>query len=219
MYLYVSNMTTHKSESHKALIAELNEKLKSSTSKSDVAKSTQTTELKTESKKSTTANTTASATAQALKVRENMIVFKTKAQLAEDSRAVIKQHRAYMIDDIAEDSFKVYNATMYTDSNNVQHALTQKIADTLVDDFISKLANNTKFNAQSIMQLHKTCGGAYGDKIRKRLFTVSQLLTAKQAENLSADMKKSLKDKNKLCIFYNILEDSRRTKYEFVRVF
>jgi hypothetical protein len=208
-------MTTHKSESHKALIAELNEKLKSSTSKSDVAKSTQTTELKTVEKKSTTA----SATAQALKVRENMIVFKTKAQLAEDKRAVIKQHRAYMIDDIAVDSFKVYNATMYTDSNNVQHALTQKIADKLVDDFIQTVTVNNKFTAREISILHQTCGGAYRDKLRKRLFEVSQLLTQTQAENLSADMKKSLKDKNKLCIFYNILEDSRRTKYEFVRVF
>ena len=217
MYLYVSNMTTHKSESHKALIAELNEKLKS-TSKSDVAKSTQKVEQK-EQSKSTTASATASTAKQAVKLRENMIVFKTQAELAEDKRAVIKQHRAYMIDDIAVDSFKVYNATMYTDSNNVQHALTQKIADKLVDDFIQTVTVNNKFTAREISILHQTCGGAYRDKLRKRLFEVSQLLTQTQAENLSADMKKSLKDKNKLCIFYNILEDSRRTKYEFVRVF
>jgi len=217
MYLYVSNMTTHKSESHKALIAELNEKLKS-TSKSDVAKSTQKVEQK-EQSKSTTASATASTAKQAVKLRENMIVFKTQAELAEDKRAVIKQHRAYMIDDISANSFKVYNATMYTNAQNQQVALTQKIADSLVDDFISKLAVNAKFNAHSIMQLHKTCGGAYGDKIRKRLFTVSQLLTAKQAENIDASIKKTLKDKNKLCIFYNILEDSRRTKYEFVKIF
>ena len=114
-------MTTHKSESHKALIAELNEKLKS-TSKSDVAKSTQKVEQK-EQSKSTTASATASTAKQAVKLRENMIVFKTQAQLAEDKRAVIKQHRAYMIDDIAVDSFKVYNATMYTDSNNVQQEI------------------------------------------------------------------------------------------------
>jgi len=210
-------MTTHKSESHKALIAELNEKLKS-TSKSDVAKSTQKVEQK-EQSKSTTASATASTAKQAVKLRENMIVFKTQAELAEDKRAVIKQHRAYMIDDIAVDSFKVYNATMYTDSNNVQHALTQKIADKLVDDFIQTVTVNNKFTAREISILHQTCGGAYRDKLRKRLFEVSQLLTQTQAENLSADMKKSLKDKNKLCIFYNILEDSRRTKYEFVRVF
>jgi len=209
-------MNNKQKSSNAALIAELDAKLAQTASKSAVAKSTQNkTELKTVEKKSTTAN----ATTQALKVRENMIVFKTQAQLAEDSRAVIKQHRAYMIDDIAVDSFKVYNATMYTDSNNVQQALTQKIADSLVDDFIAKLAVNAKFNAHSIMQLHKTCGGAYGDKIRKRLFTVSQLLTAKQAENIDASIKKTLKDKNKLCVFYNILEDSRRTKYEFVKIF
>ena len=209
-------MNNKQKSSNAALIAELDAKLAQTASKSAVAKSTQNkTELKTVEKKSTTA----SATSQSLKVRENMIVFKTQAQLAEDSRAVIKQHRAYMIDDIAEDSFKVYNATMYTDSNNVQHALTQKIADKLVDDFIQTVTVNNKFTAREISILHQTCGGAYRDKLRKRLFEVSQLLTQTQAENLSADMKKSLKDKNKLCIFYNILEDSRRTKYEFVRVF
>jgi hypothetical protein len=202
--------------SNAALIAELDAKLAQTASKSAVAQSTQNNSTtKTEEKKSATKSTTA----QAVKLRENMIVFKTQAELAEDKRAVIKQHRAYMIDDIAEDSFKVYNATMYTDSNNVQHALTQKIADKLVDDFIQTVTVNNKFTAREISILHQTCGGAYRDKLRKRLFEVSQLLTQTQAENLSADMKKSLKDKNKLCIFYNILEDSRRTKYEFVRVF
>jgi len=202
--------------SNAALIAELDAKLAQTASKSAVAQSTQNNSTtKTEEKKSATKSTTA----QAVKLRENMIVFKTQAELAEDKRAVIKQHRAYMIDDIAVDSFKVYNATMYTDSNNVQHALTQKIADKLVDDFIQTVTVNNKFTAREISILHQTCGGAYRDKLRKRLFEVSQLLTQTQAENLSADMKKSLKDKNKLCIFYNILEDSRRTKYEFVRVF
>jgi len=209
-------MKSNNKSSNAALIAELDAKLAQTHSKSDVAQSTQNkSTTKIEEKK----NATKSTTTQAVKLRENMIVYKSKAQLAEDKRAVIKQHRAYMIDDIAEDNYKVYNATMYTNAQNEQVALTQKIADSLVDDYISKLAVNAKFNAQSIMQLHKTCGGAYGDKIRKRLFTVSQLLTQKQAENISAAIKKTLQDKHKLCVYYNILEDSRRTKYEFVRVF
>ena len=108
---------------------------------------------------------------------------------------------------------------MFTNSENQQIALTQKIADKLVDDYIASVAIDSKFNAQCIMRLHKTCGGAYGDKVRKRLFEVSQLLTQAQASALTEDIKTAMRSKNKLCVYYNTLEDSRRQKYEFVRVF
>jgi hypothetical protein len=191
---------------HTELIAKLKTDAKTKT-KSEIAQA------------QATEKTQAQAQAQ-VKTRNvtDFIVKKTKEQLEKDTRQVIKERRSYMLTDLNDNESEVYNATMYRNEKNELVLLTQKIADKLVLDYVTKLQSMQKFNAQNIMTIHKTCGGAYGDKVRKFLFSISLLTTATEIEKDINSVVKKAQEKKKLCIYYNTIEDSRRIKYEFIKL-
>ncbi|MDD4989664.1 MAG: hypothetical protein PHV42_04545 [Candidatus Pacebacteria bacterium] len=189
---------TQKKAENKALVAKLQEASKTAT-KSEVAQSV--------------------ATAQAVKVRDvkDFVVRKANTELDADKRKVIQERRSYMLSALDTDNSEVYNATMYRDENNQLVLFSQAIANKAVADYVSKLASMQKFNAQNIMSLLKTCGGAYGDKVRNALYSISLQTTASELEaDVNAVIAKA-KEKQKLCIYYNVLEDSRRAKYDFIK--
>jgi hypothetical protein len=195
----MSNNTKKKSE-NKALIAKLQEESKTKTV-SEVAQQ-------------------ASQTTQAVKVRDvkDFVVKKSNVELDADKRQVIKERRSYMLSAVDDTSSEVYNATMYHDANNNLVLFSQQIANKAVADYISKLASMQKFNAQNIMSLLHTCGGAYGDKVRNALFAISMQTTASEIEADINSVVAKAKEKNKQCIYFNILEDSRRAKYDFIKI-
>jgi hypothetical protein len=188
---------------HTELIAKLKEEHKTK-SKSEIAQATQ----------------TVATQAQAIKTREvkDFVVTKTKAELDADSRKVVKERRAYMLSDIDSDKSLVFNATMYRTENNELALFTQQLANKLVLEYVQKLASMSKFDAQDIKNLLQTCGGAYCDKIRNALFAISLRTTATEVEKDINAVIATAQSKQKLCIFYNIIEDSRRAKYDFIKL-
>ncbi len=158
---------------------------------------------------------------QAVKVRDvkDFISIKTIEQLDEDKRQVIKERRNYMLDLIDERNAQVYNATMYRNDKNELILLTQKLANKFVIEYVEKLKSMTQFNAQSIMNILKTCGGAYGDKVRNALYAISYQTTATAIEKDINEVVKTATLKNKKCIYFNVLdENSRRVRYEFIKL-
>jgi hypothetical protein len=190
-----------KKAENKALIAKLQEQAKTAT-KSEVAQHT------------------AIATAQAVKIRDvkDFIITKTKEQLSQDKRKVIQEHRSYMMNDIDANTSEVYNATMYRDADNQLVLFSQAQANKCVTDYVAKLTASQKFDAQDIMSLLKTCGGAYGDKVRNALFALSYRTTATEIEKDINSVIAQAQAKQKQCIYYNVIEDSRRAKYDFIKI-
>ncbi len=170
--------------------------------------------------KSEIAQSTQTATVQAVKTREvkDFIVKKTNSELDTDSRTVIKERRAYMLSAIDNDNSEVYNATLYRDENNQLVLFSQKLANKFVNEYVAKLSSMTKFDAQNIMTLFQTCGGAYGDKVRNALYAISMRTTATEIDKDVNAVIATAQAKQKLCIFYNVIEDSRRAKYDFIKL-
>jgi hypothetical protein len=110
---------------------------------------------------------------------------------------------------------------MYRDPATNQLALmSQKIANGLIDDYIQSIAIGDRFRSRMLVTKFGTCGGAYDDKLRNRLYRVSLFLTKAQANaELTPEIKAAMQEKGKLCVYYNMLEDSNRRSYEFIRVF
>jgi hypothetical protein len=192
----MSNNSKKKAE-NKALVAKLQEAAKTQT-KSEVAQQA----------------------TQAVKVRDvkDFVVKKTNVELDADKRQVIKERRSYMLSALDTDNSEVYNATMYRDSSNQLVLFSQAIANKCVADYVAKLTSMQKFNAQNIMSLLQTCGGAYGDKVRNALYSISLQTSASEIESDVNAVITKAKEKNKLCIYFNILEDSRRAKYDFIKI-
>ncbi len=195
------NNNNIKKSKNSELIAQLKEDSKTKT-KSEVAQATQT-QAKTE-----------------LKVCEvkDFIVKKTNSELDTDSRTVIKERRAYMLTALDDSNSEVYNATLYRNEKNELVLFSQKLANKFVNEYVAKLSSMTKFDAQNIMTLLQTCGGAYGDKVRNALFAISMRTTALEIEKDVNAVITQAQAKNKLCIFYNVIEDSRRAKYDFIKL-
>lgn len=162
------------------------------------------------------------ATTNTVKERDVKEFVKTVAiaDLDKDSRAVIKQRRRYMLTELDDKTnAEIYNATMYRNEKNELVLFSQKYANKFVLDYVQKLANSTKFDAQDIMSILKTCGGAYGDKVRNALYSISYMTTAKDIEKDINSVIAIAQAKNKLCIYYDIYNnESRRVKYDFIRV-
>ena len=157
---------------------------------------------------------------QQVKLRDvkDYVKEKTTDELSQDSRVVVREHRDYMISATHDDRYNVFNATMYRDSKNELQLLTQELANKFVSEYVQKLALKAKFTAQDIMRLHSTCGGAYGDKIRNALYSMSQIITEEQLESLTADDIKAMQAKHKCCVYFNVISDSRRARYNFVKL-
>lgn len=196
---------------HTELIAKLREDSKNKT-KSEVAQQAQ-------QEQKTTTN-------QAVKVRnvknfilrnvKDFILVRTKAEFDKDTRKT--KDRAYMTEQLAENSFQTYNATCYRNDKNELVLFSQALANKYVNEYVAKLASMSKFDAQNIMTLLKTCGGAYGDKVRNALFSISLRTTAQDIEKDVNAVIATAQEKKKLCIFYNVIEDSRRAKYDFIKI-
>lgn len=211
----MSNNTKKKQE-NKKLIEQLNKKSETN-NKSEIAQDTQ----KNTEKESSATSQKASTEKTVMKERnvKDYIVSKTEKELNEDSRTVIKEHRAYMIDTQDNKTFSVFNATMYYDTNTKSmQLLTQAIAHKLVQQYVSKLKYADKFNAQNIMTLLKTCGGAYGDKVRNALFAISLYVTQAQMQSDLETCIIRAKTLKRTCIYYNTKEDSQRKFYEFIKI-
>ncbi len=134
----------------------------------------------------------------------------------------VQERRAYRVSSEAENDNTLYNATMYRNAETQQlELLTQSIANKLVDDFIAKQEKLQAFSAHAIRELHKTCGGAFGDKIRKRLFARSVFFTHATLKSLTNEQIATiLQEKHKDCYYFDIYNDeARRQTYNFVRVF
>jgi hypothetical protein len=194
--------TQTKNLKHSELLAQLKAQAKTK-SKSEIAQATQTQEV---------------AQTQ-IKTREvkDFIVKKTSAELDTDSRQVVKERRAYMMSALDSNTSEVYNATCYRNDKNELVLFSQKLANKFTNEFVAKLASSQKFDAQDIMSLLKTCGGAYGDKVRNALYAISMRTTALEIEKDVDAVIAQAKAKNKLCIFYNVIEDSRRAKYDEIQ--
>jgi len=200
----MSKKKNKKKIENKKLIAELHKK---QSSKSETAKKMQN-EQKTE---------------KDVKIRDvkQFIVQKTNEQLKDDKRAVIQQERNYMMNRLSDNLTEVYNATIYFNAKTKKdELLTQKIANELVFEFVSKnVALFARFTAQDIMNLHQTKGGAYGDKVRKPLYAMSLLTTVDEIENNINAVVEKAKAKNKTLIHYDVLNNcSKRKRYEFIKV-
>lgn len=149
---------------------------------------------------------------------KDFISVKTQDELQLDKRAVVKQRRYYMMNEVADDKFEVFNKTMYVDANNNRQVLTQALARTFVQQYIQKVKLKTQFSAQDIMHIHKTCGGAFGDLIRNALYETSLYVnTTKDAENKDIIAKALSLKKN--CIYFNVNEqESQRKRYNFIKI-
>lgn len=197
--------TQKKNNTNKELLAELKERSKNKTV-SQVAQETQVAQVEQK--------------AQVTKVRNvvDFIAHKTDAELNDDSRVVIKERRAYMLDKLADNDNQVYNATMYKNDKNELALFTQKISDEKCLQYVQSLAKDTIFHSADIGKLLQTCGGAYRDKIRKSLFALSVFIKKSELVT-SADYSAQVKEKNKYCIYYDISENnSQRVVYEFKKV-
>ena len=192
----------------KALIAELHSKAQNS-SKTEVAQAIAQ-EVKAEV-----------AQAKTLKVRDvkDFIVQKNQEELDADSRTVIKERRAYMLDALDTEMSEVYNATLYTNAESQKvELLTQKISDKLVQQFVDKLDYSDTFTAQQIMREMQTKGGAYGDKVRNSLYRISLYVTKEQMNSDIENCMLRAKTLKKQCLYFNTIEESRRAKYEFIKI-
>ena len=138
---------------------------------------------------------------------------KTHEDLQKDTRAVIRQERSYMIEQKAQDNFSIYNRTMFRNDKNELELFTQAIANAKVDAYVQERKKDDKFKASDIIRILHTCGGAYGDKIRKHLYAISYYATEINAESI-----KSAREHSKLCIYHNINSDSARKIYEFTKL-
>jgi len=134
--------------------------------------------------------------------------------------ATVRQRRAYRVESVAKNDNTLYDATMYFNTETQQlELLTQKIANQLVDDYIQTVELFAKFTAQDIMTLHRTCGGAYGDKVRKQLYSRSFSTTVDEImRDINAVITNAIA-KNKSLLKYDVLEEqSLRKRYEFIRI-
>jgi hypothetical protein len=185
---------------HTELIAQLKEQAKTQ-SKSEIAQST------------------AIAVKAVVKERDvkDYIIVKSKAEFEADTRKT--KDRAYITTQLSDNEFKMHNATMFVNEQNETVLLTQTIANKLVDDYVSTLTSLTVFQAKALRDKFKSCGGAYGDKLRNRLFAISLLTTkAELTANQNAVIAQA-KAKNKLCIYYDIFENqARRVTYSFMKI-
>lgn len=185
---------------HTALIAQLKQQLKTQT-KSEIAQST------------------ATQATQAIKQRDvkDFIVVKSKAEFDADTRKT--KDRSYITTQLSDNEFKMHNATMYTNENNEVALMTQAIANKLVDDFVANLQSLTLFQAKALRDKLKSCGGAYGDKLRNRLYAISMLTTKAELTANKEAVIAQAKAKNKTCIYYDIFENqARRVTYDFIKI-
>ncbi len=196
----------------KEVVAQLREHLKQKSvnaTKSEIAQ-----DMQKETKKAEVAKAE-------IKTRDvkDFIVVKNEEQLDSDSRQVIKERRSYMLDTVDSEHAEVYNATLYTNAETQKvELLTQKIANDLVQKFVSSLKYSDRFVAQDIMRKLQTKGGAYGDKVRNALFNLSIYVTQAQMNSDIEAVIARAKSVNKSLIRFNTIEDSRRIKYEFIKI-
>ena len=195
---------------NKELVAELNSAMKEH-KKSEIAQKMQSKkEQKKEEKKTT-------------KVRnvETFLKLNVKDKAVDESAlATVRQRRSYRVSQIAEDNNTLYDATMYRNkATNKLELLTQKIADSLTNEFVAKLNSQQQFTAQDIMKLHETCGGAYGDKVRNALYKISLRTTKDAIEKDKQAVITLAVQKKRVCIFYDRNNDeSKRKSYIFEKL-
>lgn len=147
---------------------------------------------------------------------KDFISSKTFDQLNDDKRTVIKEHRYYMMSKTADDKYNVFNKTMYLDDQNNYQLLTRALMRKFTQDFISKIALNSKFTAQDILR-NRVVGGAFGDVRRTALFETSLFVNDEQDADKKDIIAKMLKLK-KNCVYYNANEkESTKKRYYFIR--
>ena len=165
-------------------------------------------------------NATISDVAKKLKTRDNVkdVVKKVKtfATIDKSDRAIERQHRSYITYSTDDKHAEVYYTTTYL-NNNVETQLNIAIMRSLVKDFIQKLQAE-KFTVSQIQKFYSIKGCNYGDIPRLALQEISLDASKHELEtNLSA-LKATAIAKNKLLIRVNILEDSHKKLYEFIKV-
>jgi predicted metal-binding protein len=157
------------------------------------------------------------------KIREVTDFLKTKVSDADVTNSKLKtvvEMRSYRVAHLDKDDNTLYNATMYVNAETQKLELfTQKISDTLTLNFVKAQVSQSKFKADALRKAFKTCGGAFGDKIRKSLYALSYMTTHDAVNTKLAEVIAEAKAKNKLCVYYDINNnESKRVVYEFIKI-
>jgi hypothetical protein len=196
--------------------------------------------IKTETK--TTENNTKSATAD-VKVRDVKVLSqkKTSDELAKSTRAIDnKSFRSYVNVQLDDKTFDSATSSAYyyeTEDVNAENKLdfSQKIANEKVELYVNTMQLNSQMTAQVIQKMYRTCGSAYCDKIRNKLYALSVELydstlaetcetfeeyTAKLLEKyITSELLSKLTKENKLLVKIDYYRrQARKQRYIFIKV-